>query len=158
MFPGCKNDMIEALHILTDEVKVRVARMTPKEDQNEGDVLTLIVAKPGRIRDSLQAVLQLIPRLKVVGVTSHNFLALQILAQYKPALILLDVDVPDEGAWVLLKEMQRTRPQTPCLFFVNSIEQQRMARIAGANAALLKGFEAMELIATIEELLPHYSL
>jgi DNA-binding NarL/FixJ family response regulator len=157
MFPKQRNDMIEVLNALAGEVKMQVARMMPKEDQTEGDILILIVAKSGRIRESLQALLQIMPRLKVVGVTSHSFSALQMLAQYKPSLILLDVALPDDGAWLLLKEIQRTQPQTPCLFLVNSIEQQRMARVAGANAALIKGFEAMELIATIEELLPHYS-
>jgi CheY-like chemotaxis protein len=74
-----------------------------------------------------------------------------MLAQYKPSLILLDVDLPDEGAWILLEELQRTRPQIPCLFLVNSIEQQQRARLAGAKAVLLKGFEAMELVAMIEK-------
>jgi DNA-binding NarL/FixJ family response regulator len=128
--------------------------MTLKEYQIEGDVLILIVAKPGRIRDSLQAMLQVMPRLKVVGVTSHSFSALQMLAQHNPTLVLLDVDLPGDGAWALLKEIQGTRLQTFCLFLVNSIEQQRLAKTAGANATLLKGFEALELFAIIEKLPP----
>ncbi|MCK6624658.1 MAG: response regulator [Anaerolineae bacterium] len=128
--------------------------MPPQEYQAEGDVLILIVAKPGRIRNSLQALLQIIPRLKVAGIASHTFLALQMLSQYQPALVLLDVDLPDNQAWVLLQEIQRKQPQTRCLLFVNSIEQQRAARVVGADAALLKGFETMELFTTIEKLLP----
>ncbi|HXW00130.1 MAG TPA: response regulator [Anaerolineae bacterium] len=129
---------------------------TPTEQSLEGDPLILIIAKPGRIRNGLQALLQIIPRLKVVGIASHSFMAMQMLAQYKPTLALLDVDLPDNQAWVLLKEIQLKQPQTRCLLFVNSIEQQRAARIAGANAALLKGFEALELFTTIEKLLPPY--
>jgi DNA-binding NarL/FixJ family response regulator len=151
MFFTRRNDMIDVSKLSGDEVNVQKAMRIPKEHQAEGDVLILIVAKPGRIRDSLQALLQLMPRLKVVGVTSHSFSALQMLAQYKPSLILLDVDLPDEGAWILLEELQRTRPQIPCLFLVNSIEQQQRARLAGAKAVLLKGFEAMELVAMIEK-------
>jgi DNA-binding NarL/FixJ family response regulator len=69
-------------------------------------------------------------------------------------LVILDVDLPDNQAWVLLAQIQRTRPQTRCLFFVNSIEQRRAAKIAGADAALLKGFGTMELFTTVEALLP----
>jgi DNA-binding NarL/FixJ family response regulator len=131
--------------------------MALKEHQPESDALVLVVAKPGRIRNSLQALLQLMPQLKMAGVTTHNFSAMQMLAQYNPALVLLDVDLPDNQAWYLLKQIQLKRPQTRCLLFVNSIEQQRAARVAGANAALLKGFEVIDLFTTIERLLGHYS-
>jgi DNA-binding NarL/FixJ family response regulator len=149
--------MIGLLKVSAKEVNVETVMMTPKEQQLEGDPLILIIAKPGRIRNGLQALLQIIPRLKVVGIASHSFLAMQMLAQYNPTLVLLDVDLPDNQAWVLLKQIQLKQPQTRCLLFVNSIEQQRAARIAGANAVLLKGFEAMELFATIEKLLSPYS-
>ncbi len=132
---------------------METAVMMLKEPQLESDALVLIVAKPGRMRDSLQALLQIMPRLKVAGVASHSFSAMQMLVRYNPGLVLLDVDLPDNQAWVLLKQMQLTRPQTRCLFLANSIEQQRAARAAGANAALLKGFEAMELFTTLEKLL-----
>src|SRR6185503_10895227 len=125
--------------------------MTSTEYPPENDALVLVVAKPGRMRDSLRALLQIIPHLRVAGVANHGFSAMQMVTQYNPALILLDVDLPDNQAWVLLKQIQLKQLQTRCLFFVNSIEQQRAARVAGANAALLKGFEAMELFTTIEK-------
>lgn len=136
---------------------MEITGMTPQEDQVEDDALVLIVAKPGRIRNSLQALLQIMPRLKVAGVTSHNFSAMQLLAQYNPALVLLDVDLPDNQAWVLLKQIQLKHLQTRSLVFANSIEQQRAAQSAGANATLLKGFEVLELFTTIEKLIPNCS-
>jgi DNA-binding NarL/FixJ family response regulator len=131
--------------------------MTPTEQPLEGNPLVLIIAKPGRIRNSLEALLQVIPRLNVVGIAGHSFLAMKMLTQYHPALVLLDIDLPDNQAWDLLKQIQLSRPQTRCLLLVNSNEQQRAARIAGANAALLKGFAAVELFTTIEKLLPPYN-
>jgi DNA-binding NarL/FixJ family response regulator len=126
--------------------------MAPKEHQPEDNALVLVVARPGRIRDSLQALLHIVPQLKVAMAT-HSFLAVQMMVQYNPALILLDVDLPDDQAWDLLKQIQLKRPQTRCLFLVNSIQQQRAATAAGAHAALLKGFGAAELFTTIEKLL-----
>ena len=146
--------MIGLLNVATEEINVEIAMITPEEHQAEGDTLVLIVAKPGRIRNSLEALLQIMPRLKVAGVTCHSFSAMQMLAQYNPTLLLLDVDLSDNHAWVLLKQIQLKQLQTRCLLFVNSIEQQHAAKSAGANAALLKGFEAVELFTTIEKLVP----
>jgi DNA-binding NarL/FixJ family response regulator len=129
-----------------------IAVMIPKEHQPEDNALVLVVARPSRIRDSLQALLHIVPQLKVAMAT-HSFLAVQMMAQYNPALILLDVDLPDDQVWDLLKQIQLTRPQTRCLFLVNSIQQQQAARAAGAHAALLKGFGTAELFTTIEKLL-----
>ncbi|MBI1878194.1 MAG: hypothetical protein HYR94_08210 [Chloroflexi bacterium] len=69
--------------------------MRSNERQSEGDTLVLVVAKPGRIRNSLQALVQIMPRLKVAGVATHCFSAMQMMTQYNPALVLLDVDLPD---------------------------------------------------------------
>jgi DNA-binding NarL/FixJ family response regulator len=149
--------MIVLFRILAKEINGETVRMTSKEHGVEGDALVLIVAKPGRIRNSLQALLQVMPRLKVAGITSHSYSTMPLLTQYNPALVLLDVDLPDNQAWILLKEIQLKRLQSRCLLFVNSIEQQRAAKSAGANAALLKGFEVMELVTTIEKLLPQYN-
>lgn len=149
--------MIGSSKILADEVKVETVTITPKKDEAEDEALILIVAKPGRIRNSLQALLQIMPRLKVAGIASHSFMAMQLLTQYSPALVMLDVDLPDNQAWVLLQQIRQKQQQTPCLLFVNSIEQQRAARAAGAKAALLKGFEVLELFSAIEKLLPCYN-
>jgi DNA-binding NarL/FixJ family response regulator len=128
--------------------------MVPKECQSEGNALVIVVAKPGRMRNSLQTLLQLMPRLKIADLASDNTSAMEMLTQYNPALVILDIDLPDNQAWVLLAQMQRTRPQTRSLFFVDSLEQRRAAKIAGADAALLKGFGTMELFTTLEKLLP----
>jgi DNA-binding NarL/FixJ family response regulator len=132
---------------------VEIAVMTCKEDELKDPPLVLVVARPGRIRNSLQALLQIMPRLRVTDLVSDNTSAMQMLTQHCPALVILDVNLPDNEAWVLLAQIQRTRPQTRCLLFVNSIEQRRAAKIAGADGALLKGFGTRELFTTLEELL-----
>jgi DNA-binding NarL/FixJ family response regulator len=152
-----KNDKIGLAKVSVEAVKMKTARLVPQEHQVKDDILVLIVAKPGRIRTGLQALLQIKPRLKVAGVTNHSFAAMQMLAQYKPALVLLDLDLPDNQAWVLLKQMQLKQLQTRSLVFANSIEQQRAARSVGASATLLTGFKVQELFTTIEKLIPSYS-
>lgn len=136
---------------------METARIVPEAPQVQDDKLVLIVAKPGRIRNSLQALVQIMPRLKVAGVTGHYFSATQLLDQYRPALVLLDVDLPDNQTWVLLKQIQLKQLPTHTLVFANSIEQQQTARSAGANATLLKGFGFLELVTTIDRLIRPYS-
>lgn len=127
--------------------------ITSKETPSENKVFALVVAKPGRIRSSLQAVLQVMPQLCGADLVSDETSAIEIVTKYRPALVILDVDLPDNQAWILLAQIQHIRPQTRCLFFVNSIEQRRAAKLAGADAALLKGFGTRELFSTVEVLL-----
>jgi DNA-binding NarL/FixJ family response regulator len=131
--------------------------MTPKNQRDEGKANVLVVAKPGRMRNSLQTLLQIMPRLKVADLASDKSSAMQILTRYNPALVILDVNLPDCQTWVLLAQIQQTRPQTRCLLFVDSIEQRRAAKLAGADAVLLKGFGTGELFTTIEQLLALYN-
>lgn len=132
------------------------AEVTPQGDQADPNINVLVVAKPGRIRNSLQALLRIMPRLRMTDLASDDVSAMQIVAQYNPALIIMDVDLPECQAWILLAQLKQTQPQIRCLFFVNSIEQRHTAQIAGADAILLKGFGTLELFTTIEQLIPHY--
>ena len=128
--------------------------MKSYEQRSAGEALVLVIAKPGRIGNSLQVLVNSMPGLKVVGLATNYISAMHMMIHYHPALVLLDGDLPDNQAWAVLQQMQLKQPRTPCLFFVSSIQQQRAARAAGARAALLKGFEAAELFSTIETLLP----
>jgi DNA-binding NarL/FixJ family response regulator len=44
-------------------------------------------------------------------------------------------------------------PQAECIFLANDVQQHQAAEAAGADAALLKGFPAARLVATIVRLL-----
>ena len=108
----------------------------------------LIVAAPGRLRDSLEALLKTLSWLHIIEPVDNKFSALEMMTQYQPKLVLLD----NEG-WNLLKSIKTLYPQVHCLALVNGLQQQQAAKSAGADLTLLKGFVASELFTAIEKLL-----
>lgn len=113
----------------------------------------LIVARPGRIREGLRALLRTIPRIEIVGQVGQGSAALEMVTRERPALVLLNSSLPFEEAWMALKQIKAEWPQTRCIVLVDNIQQQGMAQAAGADGVLLKGFAAETLFMTIDEVL-----
>ncbi len=114
---------------------------------------TLIVARPGRMRNGLRALLRTIPRIKIVGHVDQGSAALEMVTRERPALVLLNSSLPFEETWMALKQIKAEWPRTRCIVLVDNIQQQDMAQAAGADGVLLKGFAAETLFMTIDEVL-----
>jgi DNA-binding NarL/FixJ family response regulator len=117
-----------------------------------GDVVTLVAARPGRVRDGLQALLAAIPQIEIIGHADDGASALECVAEHKPALVLLDTNLPDGQVWTVLKQIKMRCPQARCLIISDTSQQRQAAKAAGADGVLLKGFLAAELVAVIKEL------
>ena len=113
----------------------------------------LIVARPGRIREGLRALLRTIPRIEIVGQVGQGSAALEMVTRERPALVLLNSSLPFEETWMALKQIKAEWPQTRCIVLVDNIQEQDMAQAAGADGVLLKGFAAETLFMTIDEVL-----
>jgi DNA-binding NarL/FixJ family response regulator len=127
--------------------------VTPQNDDLNNRETVLIVARPGRLRDSLKALLKPISRIQIVGQAADGSAALSLVKQHCPKLILLDASLPDNQNGTLLRLIKAQRPQTHCIVLAENIQQQQTARMAGANTALLKGFAVAELFTAIEKIL-----
>jgi DNA-binding NarL/FixJ family response regulator len=127
--------------------------VTPKNDALTNREAVLIVAKPGRLRDSLKALLKPISRIQIVGQAADGPAALSLVKQHCPKLILLDGSLPDNQNGTLLRLIKAQYPQAHCIVLAENIQQQRTARMVGANTALLKGFAVAELFTAIEKIL-----
>jgi DNA-binding NarL/FixJ family response regulator len=119
-----------------------------------GRVPALIVAEPGPLRDGLQVLVTAIPRVEVVGRAGDVALALRLLAEHRPTLVLLDASLRGDGDWSTLRRIKLELPQVRCIALVDDAREQERARSAGAAAAVLKGFPAAKLVEAIETLLP----
>ncbi len=121
----------------------------------ENRVSTLIIAKPGRVRDCLQKALGAITSVEVVGQPGNGSSARAIIARHQPALVLLYSDQPGDESWVTtLRQIKTDWPQTSCLVLADNVREQQAAKAGGADGALLKCTRARELFATVERLLP----
>ena len=116
-------------------------------------VSVLIVARPGRTREGLRALLRTIPRIEIVGEVGQGSAALEMVTRERPALVLLNSSLPFEEAWMALKQIKAEWPQTQCIVVADNIPQQGLAQAAGADGVLLKGFATETLFTTIDEVL-----
>ncbi|MCP4542699.1 MAG: response regulator transcription factor [Chloroflexi bacterium] len=116
-------------------------------------ILTLIVARPGPVRDGLRALLTAIPQVTNLQEIDDASSALRIVKEHCPALVLISVDLPSGEFWSLLAQIKAQHPQTRSILLVNDVQQQELAQTAGADGVLLQGAPASKLSATIKHLL-----
>jgi DNA-binding NarL/FixJ family response regulator len=115
--------------------------------------LALIVAQPGPLRDSLQALLTTVPQIEIVAEAKEPSALLRLSDRIQPDIVLLDASLAESAAWAALAQIRERWPQARVIVLVESSLQQEQAEEAGADVALLKGFPAARLAVTIEELL-----
>jgi DNA-binding NarL/FixJ family response regulator len=93
------------------------------------------------------------PQIEILAETSDPSALLRMGAGIQPDIVLLDASLPEEQVWAALRQIKQAWSQTRSIVLVEDSRQQLKAQAAGADVALLKGYPAARLIATIEELL-----
>ncbi|MDY7076606.1 MAG: response regulator [Chloroflexota bacterium] len=119
----------------------------------ENNTPVLIVSRPGRVRDGLQALLTAMPQIGAVDLVDDGLSVLNVATKRRPALVLLDTHTPSDEIHTTLRNIKTMWPQTPCIVLASNGRQQRDARAAGADGVLLKGYPATQLFAIVEGLL-----
>lgn len=130
-----------------------VLDMTETDKATRRDAAVLVAAKPSRIRDSLHVLLKTMRGITIVGPADDGASALRMVSEHHPALVLLDTNLPGEDALTVLKRIKANGSRSRWLVLSDTFGQQREARSAGADAALVKGFSTEKLFQTVEELL-----
>lgn len=115
--------------------------------------MILIVAKPGRLRDALYALLKAASLRDIVGQVDDGPVALKVVAEYDPSLVLLDSLLSDDEVKTMVGQIKACQPQTRCLVLANTVEQQQVAKRAGADEVVLKGFPTINLLGVIDKLM-----
>jgi DNA-binding NarL/FixJ family response regulator len=113
----------------------------------------LLVARPGRMREGLQALLRTIPEIEIVGQADWESQALAMIALQHPALVLLDSSLTPGEMLPTLLRIKGEYPRMRCIVLVENAQQQDAARDAGADTALIRGFSAGVLHAAIDQVL-----
>ena len=112
-----------------------------------------ILAKAGPLRDSLRALVSTVAEIQVIGETDDDSLALQIIAERCPDLVLVDAGVADDVDCRVLRQIKSRSPQTRRLLLVDTVQQKQAAESPAAEEIVLTGTMAGNLTATIERLL-----
>jgi len=116
----------------------------------------LIVAKPGPLRDGLQALLIAMPQVDAVEQVCDLSSALEVALERSPALVLLDSGLAGSGIRPAVRQAKAKWPQARSIFLADSVQQQCEAEAVGADAVLLKGTPPDRLVATIVRLLSQH--
>jgi len=119
----------------------------------EKSIHALVAARPGRLRDSLLLLLATVPQVADVAQADDAPSLFRQIQQRSPDFVLMDTDLDLGGSLETLRELKATSPRIPCLVIVGSARQQSLARRAGADGMLLRGFSSMELAGEIGRLM-----
>jgi len=117
--------------------------------------LALIIAKPGHLRNGLQSLLRTIPQIEILAESHDPSILLKMNDGLLPELILVDAGLIDEANWSAITKIKAERPSTKVIVLTENEQQGQVAKEAGADFYLLKGFPATELAHLIENLLIH---
>ena len=118
----------------------------------EEEVLVLIAAEPGPLRDSLRGLLTVVPCAAAVNQVGDASSTLRAVNETQPDLVLLDAGMPGVKVTEIVARIKAGGSQSKCLVLADDVQQMRLALAAGADAALVKGTPATALIETIEGL------
>lgn len=117
----------------------------------ENSVTVLIVAKPGPLREGVQALVGAMPQVGTICEIDDLSSEVTTDADGCPGLVLLSCG---RGVARLMVERVKARwPRARCVTLVSSVEQQQEAELAGADAVVLNGLPAQKLLGTIAEVL-----
>jgi DNA-binding NarL/FixJ family response regulator len=134
--------------------KIAVVLATGSEDYprivKTKPALALIAAAPSPLQDGLLALMTTSTQIGAVFVAEEASLALRMVKDHRPNLVLLDSYLPE--AQTLLARIKSQWPQTRCIVLVGSVEEEQA--VEEADAVLIEGFSPSHLLATIEALLP----
>ena len=115
--------------------------------------LALIVARPGPLRNSLQALMTTMPQIEIVAEADAPSALLRMGDRIQPDIVLIDASLPEHEVWAALQQIQSEWSQTHTIVLAEDSKQQKQALEAGADVALLKGFPAAKLAAVMESFL-----
>ena len=113
-------------------------------------VSLLLIARPGRMRDGLQALLRTIPGIEIIGQADCGTRALTLISEKELPLVLLDSSPGSAEMLATLRQIKDGHPQVRCIALVENAQQQVAAKEAGADTALVTGFSAEVLHAAVD--------
>ena len=92
--------------------------------------------------------------IEVVGAAAHGAEGIELAAQLKPDIILLDLRMPDMGGLEVLPVLRKKHPSTPVVMLTTSNEEKDLIKSlrTGAQGYLLKDMEPDELVGALRDI------
>jgi DNA-binding NarL/FixJ family response regulator len=114
--------------------------------------ISIVVADDQRLfRESIAAILATELFISVVGVASDGLEAIELARQFRPALILMDVKMPQMDGIQATRQIKAEFPETKIILLTTFVTDGYVLEglAAGANGYILKDISAVGLISAI---------
>lgn len=116
-------------------------------------IRVVLVDDAPEIRRLLRAVLEIDGRFEVAGEAEDGKEAIDVVAELRPDVVVLDVEMPHLKGPEALPEILARAPGTPVLVYSSSREHlEREALAAGAAAYREKGTDLAEMVDLLADL------
>lgn len=125
--------------------------LPPAPDEAFGplDIRVLIVDDNARTRAGLRALLLTTPGVKVVGEAGDAEEGLRLAGRLRPDVVVMDVRLPGMDGLEATRVMKARHPQTRVVVLTIAAAYRAGAMAAGADAFLVKGGPADELVTAV---------
>lgn len=113
----------------------------------------LIIDDHALFRDGLKGLLEQ-RNIEVVGAAAHGAEGIELAAELKPDIILLDLRMPDMGGLEVLPILREKHPSTSVVMLTTSNEEKDLIKSlrTGAQGYLLKDMEPDELVGALRDI------
>jgi DNA-binding NarL/FixJ family response regulator len=114
--------------------------------------VTVVVADDHTLfRDGIKEMLATDPRLRIVGEAAHGQATIALCVERRPAVLLLDVEMPGPGAAEVLRQLRRLSPETQVIVLTmhDDADVVRELLDCGAAGYLLKTISRAELVTAV---------
>lgn len=107
------------------------------------------------VRRGLRGILETEGSCRVIGEASDGLTAAQLVDQYKPHVLILDLNMPRLHGMEVLRQTRQSSPHTRVIVLSMHNDEPFVieALRAGAMAYLLKGSESREIVHSLKEVL-----
>lgn len=115
----------------------------------------LVVDDHKIIRDGIMALLQKVPDFDIAGEAENGQIALRLVAQIKPDVVIMDVNMPVMDGIEATRKIVENYPEVKVLVLTMTNEQEHIKNMidAGAKGYILKNSGQEELVSAITTLL-----
>ena len=120
----------------------------------QSDIHVLIVDDNKNVRETLKAVLQIMPGIDVVGVAQNGQEAVELVKKLNPDVVLMDLEMPVMDGMKAAQKIKSKSLETRVIIFSihNDESTKRKARMSGADRFVEKGIPIHQLKNTIVSL------
>ena len=112
-------------------------------------IRVLIADDSARARDGLRALLVTWPEVEVVGEATNGQEAMRLVAEDRPDVVLLDLQMPVLDGVQATRLIKQRWPEVTVVVLTIYAAQEAAARAAGADAFMVKGGAPERLLAAL---------